>query len=122
MVGLLGRVISPSQGLYLHRTTQHSTTQKDTYKHPCLKRYSFYIQTENINDIENSEESMWSYLTKTERRQSEDKCLEIAKGFEKEANFPNCTGEIDGNHIRIINRWTVTPYFITIKIISLYFC
>jgi hypothetical protein len=23
MVGLLGRVISPSQGLYLHRTTQH---------------------------------------------------------------------------------------------------
>jgi hypothetical protein len=26
-VGLLGRVISPSQGLYLHRTTQHRKTQ-----------------------------------------------------------------------------------------------
>jgi hypothetical protein len=26
MVGLLGRVISPSQGLYLHRTTQHRKT------------------------------------------------------------------------------------------------
>jgi hypothetical protein len=27
MVGLLGRVISPSQGLYLHRTTQHWKTR-----------------------------------------------------------------------------------------------
>jgi hypothetical protein len=32
-----GPVISPSQGLYLHRTTQHKET-KD--KHPCLKRNS----------------------------------------------------------------------------------
>jgi hypothetical protein len=30
-VGLLGRVISPSQGLYLHRTTQHRKTRD---KHP----------------------------------------------------------------------------------------
>jgi hypothetical protein len=37
MVGLLGRVISPSQGLYLHRTTP---TQKDADKHPCLERDS----------------------------------------------------------------------------------
>jgi hypothetical protein len=37
MVGLLGRVISPSQGLYLHRTTQHRKTRD---KHPCLKRDS----------------------------------------------------------------------------------
>jgi hypothetical protein len=37
MVGLLGRVISPSQGLYLHRTTQHRKTR---YKHPCLERDS----------------------------------------------------------------------------------
>jgi hypothetical protein len=34
MVGLLGRVISPSQGLYLHRTTQHRKTRD---KHPCLE-------------------------------------------------------------------------------------
>jgi hypothetical protein len=27
MVGLLGRVISPSQGLYIHRTTQHRKTR-----------------------------------------------------------------------------------------------
>jgi hypothetical protein len=37
MVGLLGRVISPSQGLYLHRTTQHRKTRD---KHPCLERDS----------------------------------------------------------------------------------
>jgi hypothetical protein len=37
MVGLLGRVISSSQGLYLHRTTQHRKTRD---KHPCLERDS----------------------------------------------------------------------------------
>jgi hypothetical protein len=37
MVGLLGRVISPSQGLYLHRTTQHRKTRD---KYPCLERDS----------------------------------------------------------------------------------
>jgi hypothetical protein len=31
MVGLLGRVISPSQGLYLHRTTQHRKTQRNIH-------------------------------------------------------------------------------------------
>jgi hypothetical protein len=34
LVGLLGRVISPSQGLYLHRTTQHRKTRD---KHPWLE-------------------------------------------------------------------------------------
>jgi hypothetical protein len=37
MVGLLGRVFSPSQGLYLHRTTQHRKTRDI---HPCLERDS----------------------------------------------------------------------------------
>jgi hypothetical protein len=31
MVGLLGRVISPSQGFYLHRTTQHRKMQTNIY-------------------------------------------------------------------------------------------
>jgi hypothetical protein len=31
MVWLLGRVISPSQGLYLHRTTQHRKTRTDIH-------------------------------------------------------------------------------------------
>jgi hypothetical protein len=31
MVGLLGRVISPSQGLYLHSTTQHRKTWTDIH-------------------------------------------------------------------------------------------
>jgi hypothetical protein len=31
MVGLLGRVISPSQGLYLHRTTQHGKTRTNIH-------------------------------------------------------------------------------------------
>jgi hypothetical protein len=30
-VGLLGRVISPSQGLYLHRTTQHGKTRTNIH-------------------------------------------------------------------------------------------
>jgi predicted component of type VI protein secretion system len=31
MVGLLGRVISPSRGLYLHRTTQHTKTRTNIH-------------------------------------------------------------------------------------------
>jgi hypothetical protein len=31
MIGLLGRVISPSQGLYLHRTTQHRKTRTNIH-------------------------------------------------------------------------------------------
>jgi hypothetical protein len=31
MVGLLGRVISPSQGLYLHSTTQHKKTRTNIH-------------------------------------------------------------------------------------------
>jgi hypothetical protein len=31
MVGLLGRVISPSQGFYLHRTTQHRKTRTNIH-------------------------------------------------------------------------------------------
>jgi hypothetical protein len=31
MVGLLGRVISQSQGLYLHRTTQHRKTRTNIH-------------------------------------------------------------------------------------------
>jgi hypothetical protein len=31
MVGILGRVISPSQGLYLHRTTQHRKTRTNIH-------------------------------------------------------------------------------------------
>jgi hypothetical protein len=31
MIGLFGRVISPSQGLYLHRTTQHRQTRTNIH-------------------------------------------------------------------------------------------
>jgi hypothetical protein len=31
LVGLLARVISPSQGLYLHRTAQHRKTRTNTH-------------------------------------------------------------------------------------------
>jgi hypothetical protein len=37
LVVLLGRGISPTQGLYLHRTTQHRKKQT----HPCLDRDSY---------------------------------------------------------------------------------
>jgi hypothetical protein len=36
-VGLLGRVISSSQDLYLHRTTQTQNKRIRTHKHPCLE-------------------------------------------------------------------------------------
>jgi len=38
LVGLPGRGISPTQDLYLHRTTQHKTKNADIL--PCLERDS----------------------------------------------------------------------------------
>jgi len=37
LVGLLGRGFSPTQGLYLHRTTQH---RKNVDTHPCPEQDS----------------------------------------------------------------------------------
>jgi hypothetical protein len=39
MVGLLGRVISPSQGLYLHTTTQHRKTRTNTHALSGIRTY-----------------------------------------------------------------------------------
>jgi hypothetical protein len=36
MVGLLGRVISPSQGLYLHRTTQHRKSRTNIHAYDAV--------------------------------------------------------------------------------------
>lgn len=33
---------------------------------------------------------------------NEERWLEIAKGFNENANYPNCVGAIDGKHIRVI--------------------
>lgn len=33
---------------------------------------------------------------------SEQRWLETAEGFQKEANFPNCLGALDGKHVRIV--------------------
>jgi hypothetical protein len=41
LVGLLGRVIGPTQGLYLHRTTQHRETQ--THIHAQSRSTSSYM-------------------------------------------------------------------------------
>jgi hypothetical protein len=38
-VGLLGRVISPSQGLYLHRTTQHRKTRTNIHALSGIRTY-----------------------------------------------------------------------------------
>jgi hypothetical protein len=40
MVGLLGRVISLSQGLYLHRTTQHRKTRTNIYALSGIQTHS----------------------------------------------------------------------------------
>jgi hypothetical protein len=39
MLGLLGRVISPSQGLYLHRTTQHRKTRTHIHALSRIRTY-----------------------------------------------------------------------------------
>jgi hypothetical protein len=39
MVGLLGRMTSPSQGLYLHRTTQHRKTRTNIYALSGIKTH-----------------------------------------------------------------------------------
>jgi len=33
---------------------------------------------------------------------NDEKWLEIAKGFNENADYPNCIGAIDGKHIRVI--------------------
>jgi len=34
---------------------------------------------------------------------TKEKWLEISKGFEQNAKFPNCIGALDGKHIRLIH-------------------
>jgi hypothetical protein len=46
-VGLLGRVISLSQDLYLHRTTQIKKKRTHTHKHPCLE-YDSNLRSQQI--------------------------------------------------------------------------
>lgn len=48
-------------------------------------------------------QAVWNNLKDTYLPEpSEEKWLEIAEGFKKRANFPNCIGAVDGKHIRII--------------------
>lgn len=54
---------------------------------------------------------------------STEEWMEIARGFEKYTNFPNCIGAVDGKHIRItiINiffRLCCLPYVIQIIVLS----
>jgi hypothetical protein len=44
MVGLLGRVISPSQGLYLHRTAQHRKTRTNIHVLSGIRTHDPSIQ------------------------------------------------------------------------------
>lgn len=47
--------------------------------------------------------AIWDVLLEeTIPKFSEQRWLEIANGFEKVANFPNCLGALDGKHVRII--------------------
>jgi hypothetical protein len=45
MAGLLGRVISPSQGLYLHRTTQHRNTRTNIHALSGIRTHELSNQT-----------------------------------------------------------------------------
>jgi hypothetical protein len=59
MVGLLGRVISPSQGLYLHRTTQHRNTRTNIH----AQNTGYYMKYCNVLNNKCSPEL---YITETE--------------------------------------------------------
>jgi hypothetical protein len=44
-VGLLGRMISPSQGLYLHRTTQHRKTETNIHALSGIRTHDPSVRT-----------------------------------------------------------------------------
>jgi hypothetical protein len=46
---------------------------------------------------------------------TEEQWLETADGFEKQSNFPNCTGAINGKHIRIIKPSHISSLYYNYK-------
>ena len=52
--------------------------------------------------IRETTQVVWSVLSKyVEAPNTEESWKEIAKGFEKQWNFPHCVGAIDGKHVNI---------------------
>lgn len=47
---------------------------------------------------------------------TKDKWIEISKGFEIHAKFPNCIGALDGKHIRMIQHKILVRFIIIINI------
>jgi hypothetical protein len=69
MVGLLGRVISSSQGLYLHRTTQHRQTDQVQINNLiiiCSKIYNHHlcVSSQRVERLAVLVYSSWSWCYK----------------------------------------------------------
>jgi hypothetical protein len=52
MAGLLGRVISPSQGLYLHRTVQHTNTRTNIHALNRIRNLEPSIQVAKTHSLD----------------------------------------------------------------------
>jgi hypothetical protein len=54
LVGLLGRVISPSQGLYQHRITQHRKTKTNIHALSGIRTRDLSIQAAKTHAIDSA--------------------------------------------------------------------
>lgn len=65
--------------------------------------YTYRIGISTISGIiEEVCTKIWELRNECMAEPSEEKWKEIANGFQKLANFPNCIGALDGKHVRII--------------------
>lgn len=65
--------------------------------------YSYHIGISTISGIiEEVCTKIWELKNKCMAKPSKEKWKEIANGFQKLANFPNCIGALDSKHVRII--------------------
>lgn len=65
--------------------------------------YTYRMGISTISGIiEDVCKNIWQLKTECMAEPTEDKWKEIANGYHKLANFPNCIGTLDGKHVRVI--------------------
>lgn len=65
----------------------------------CTYRMGISTISGIIEDVCNN---IWQLKTECMAEPTEDKWKEIANGYHKLANFPNCIGALDRKHVRVI--------------------
>lgn len=78
--------------------------------------YTYRMGISTISGIiEDVCKNIWELKTECMAEPTEDKWKEIANGYQKLANFPNCIGALDGKHVRIIKPTKSGSLFINYK-------